>query len=433
MMLWDWTEAERVLTAWAQWAVDAPDHVTTSLRIMQLPPLEELPELLRGRSVVIIDGAVQGDPAVLDPLRALGPEIDLFGMVPAPALVRLHQDPEEPMPAVGETALIEALPPEAIRALLAVAGPGSGSPLEVVELRQGGGALRRATPGHGAVAGVTAAFVLFTAGLALGPEMAAAKQAHMAALKAALAPYTRRRALPELRRGAGRRRRARSTPARGRGCARSGTAWTPAACSTPTTRSRLGPHMGRIYERIDDHLRKWIDRQSMFFVGTAPLADRRPRQRLAEGADRLAAGARRPHGRLPGHRRQRRGDDRPPPRERAHRRDALRLRGPAADPAPARPRRGRPARRRRASTSCSRRRLPGASRRPRRGARSSSCTWSASPTRAATACRCWPTRASGRTATCRPPSGCASKGRTRMRKYEAKHNRESIDGLPALS
>ena len=30
--------------------------------------------------------------------------------------------------------------------------------------------------------------------------------------------------------------------------------------------------MGRIYERIDDHLHKWINQQSMFFVGTAPAA-----------------------------------------------------------------------------------------------------------------------------------------------------------------
>ena len=191
MMLWDWTEAERVLTAWAAWAVDAPDHVTTSFRIMQLPPLEELPEMLRGRSVVIIDGAVQGDPAVLDPLRALDPELDLFGMVPAPALVRIHQDPEDPMPTVGATALIAELPVEAVQALIAVAGPGSGSPLEMVEFRQGGGALLRATPGHGAIAGVPAQFVLFTGALALDADMAAAKQAHMATVKAALAPYTR--------------------------------------------------------------------------------------------------------------------------------------------------------------------------------------------------------------------------------------------------
>ena len=83
MMIWDWTEAERVLTAWSQWAVDAPDRVTTSFRIMQLPPLPEIPEPMRGRSIVMIDGAVQGDPAVLEPLRALGPEMDTFAMVPA--------------------------------------------------------------------------------------------------------------------------------------------------------------------------------------------------------------------------------------------------------------------------------------------------------------------------------------------------------------
>src|SRR3954451_22651592 len=30
--------------------------------------------------------------------------------------------------------------------------------------------------------------------------------------------------------------------------------------------------MGRVYERIDDHLRDWIARQPLFFVGTAPLS-----------------------------------------------------------------------------------------------------------------------------------------------------------------
>ncbi len=31
--------------------------------------------------------------------------------------------------------------------------------------------------------------------------------------------------------------------------------------------------MGRRYDRIDEHLREWIDRQPLFFVGTAPRAD----------------------------------------------------------------------------------------------------------------------------------------------------------------
>ena len=153
----------------------------------------------------MIDGAVQGDPAVLEPLRALDPEIDTFAMVPAPALVRLHQDPEEPMPYVGDTALIDELPAEAIQALIAVAGPGSGSPLAMVELRQGGGALRRATPGHGAVAGVDGAVRPVRRRRSRStPEMAAVMQAHAAASRPRWRRGTRRRPLPQLRRGAGR-------------------------------------------------------------------------------------------------------------------------------------------------------------------------------------------------------------------------------------
>ena len=96
-MLWDWTEAERVLTGWAAWAADAPDGVTTSLRIMQLPPDPALPPLLSGRQIVLIDGAAQGS-SLIEPLRALSPELDTFATVPAPSLVRLHQDPRSRCP-----------------------------------------------------------------------------------------------------------------------------------------------------------------------------------------------------------------------------------------------------------------------------------------------------------------------------------------------
>ena len=139
-MLWDWSEAERVLTAWAEWAADAPDGVTTSLRILQLPPDPALPPFLSGRQIVLIDGAAQ-DPSLIEPLRALGPEMDTFATVPAPSLVRLHQDPEEPLPYTTASALVESLPAAAIKAFVESIGPGSGSPLLIAELRQCGGAL----------------------------------------------------------------------------------------------------------------------------------------------------------------------------------------------------------------------------------------------------------------------------------------------------
>jgi FAD/FMN-containing dehydrogenase len=191
MLVWDWTEAARVLPVYADWAANAPDHVTTSFRIMQLPPLPEIPAPIRGRSIVIIDGAVQGDPDVLAPLRALEPEIDTFATIPAPALVRLHQDPEEPMPYVGDTALIRRLDADGIERLLQMAGPKSGSPLAIVELRQLGGALARRAPGHGAAGGIDADYVLFLCGMALDADMGAFMKDFAVRARTAMEPWCR--------------------------------------------------------------------------------------------------------------------------------------------------------------------------------------------------------------------------------------------------
>src|SRR5207342_923450 len=91
MLVWDRKDADRVLRAWARWALDAPDAVTTSFRILQLPPFEEIPAPVRGRQLAMIDGAVLGDDAaaeeILAGLRALEPEIDTFARVPSSSLV----------------------------------------------------------------------------------------------------------------------------------------------------------------------------------------------------------------------------------------------------------------------------------------------------------------------------------------------------------
>ncbi|MCW2765838.1 MAG: linked oxidase domain protein, partial [Nocardioides sp.] len=59
-LMWDLADIEPVLREWSAWAPGAPDEVTTSFRAMRLPPMPELPDFLRGRSVVIVDGAVLG-------------------------------------------------------------------------------------------------------------------------------------------------------------------------------------------------------------------------------------------------------------------------------------------------------------------------------------------------------------------------------------
>jgi hypothetical protein len=128
---------------------------------------------------------------ILAPLRELGPEIDTFGTVPTAALIRLHMDPEPPMPGMGDGVMVDALDADAVAALVEAAGPGSGSPLVFVELRQLGGALRERRPGAGALGSLDGSFALFAMGVPVSPEIAQAVEARLDAVKQALAPWSR--------------------------------------------------------------------------------------------------------------------------------------------------------------------------------------------------------------------------------------------------
>jgi hypothetical protein len=191
-MLWPWERAAEVLHAWREWTLDAPEAVTTSARILQVPPFEEIPEIVRGRQFVCIDGAIIGDEAyageVLAALRALEPEIDMFAAAPPIALSYLHMDPEDPTPGMSEHAMLSELTPEAIDAFVAVAGHESGSPLVLAELRHLGGALARVPANAGARSRLDAGYILFGLGVPATPEVAAAIPPRLAQLKAALAP-----------------------------------------------------------------------------------------------------------------------------------------------------------------------------------------------------------------------------------------------------
>src|SRR4051812_39993084 len=192
-MLWPWERATEVLKRYVEWCRTAPDAISTSARLLQVPPLPDIPEGLRGRAFVAIDGAYLGVEAAaaeaLAPLRALEPEIDMFGPIPAAPLRHIPLHPEHPVPCHGDGMGLDALTPAAIDALVAIAGPGSGSPLLAVELRQLGGAIGVPPAEHGALAKIGGAFALFAVGMAMTPEMGAAVAAHVDAVIAAMDPW----------------------------------------------------------------------------------------------------------------------------------------------------------------------------------------------------------------------------------------------------
>ncbi|MGH2970000.1 MAG: FAD-binding oxidoreductase [Solirubrobacteraceae bacterium] len=192
MLLFPWERSREVMHAWREWTTTVPDTVTTSFRIMQFPPMPELPEFLRGRSVVVIDGAiVEADERaaeLLAPLRELGPELDTFEGIAPVGLSYIHLDPEEPTPFISDGALLDSLPVEAVDAIVDAAGPGSESPLMIVEVRHIGGALGRYA--GGALSRFDGEYLYFAGGVPTDPAFAAAVEGHFALVSAAIAPYT---------------------------------------------------------------------------------------------------------------------------------------------------------------------------------------------------------------------------------------------------
>jgi len=190
LMLWDGSRAAEVTRAWAAWTSGVPESVTTSLRIMHFPPLPELPPFVSGRSVVAIDGVIlEADAAaadLLEPLRALAPEMDTFARTPAGSLTEMHMDPPEPSAAVSEHAMLTGADDGFIDAFVAAAF--DARPM-ISEVRQCGGALARSAAGGGAVSAVEGDYLLSALSVVPVPEAVPGGLAATRAVVEAVRPW----------------------------------------------------------------------------------------------------------------------------------------------------------------------------------------------------------------------------------------------------
>jgi UDP-N-acetylenolpyruvoylglucosamine reductase len=184
--------AGEVLHAWHEWTKTAPEDVTSVGRILQFPPVPEVPEPMRGKSFSVIEAVFlcgEEEAALrLEPLRALGPAMDTFATVPPAGIAELHMDPRDPVPYDSAHAMLGELDAAAIDALVDAAGPDSGSTLISVELRHAGGALSRTEAGAGAVATLPGSYAFFAVGIA-DPMLAEKTDADLVRVAAAVHPY----------------------------------------------------------------------------------------------------------------------------------------------------------------------------------------------------------------------------------------------------
>jgi FAD/FMN-containing dehydrogenase len=192
-LVWPWEDSQRVIERWVDWTRSAPDDVTSMARIMQLPPIPDVPERLRGRQIVVVSAAFLGNKAdgesLLRPMRELRPEMDTFETMEPLGLSYLHGDPESPVPGITDQAMVDDLPQDAIDAFVEQAGPDARTALLMAELRHMGGAFARRGEGHGALSHIDAGYVVFAAGMVMDEQAAVAVERDSRELMEAMRPY----------------------------------------------------------------------------------------------------------------------------------------------------------------------------------------------------------------------------------------------------
>ncbi|MBX3116698.1 MAG: FAD-binding oxidoreductase [Cryobacterium sp.] len=162
-------QIEPVLRGWIDWTGSAPEDVTTSVAVMRLPDLEQLPEPMRGLHGLAVRFAYPGDAetgeALAKPLRDLGTAMaDMIGELPTSMMGLIHNDPTDPMPANDIGRLLSGVDQDLATALLSQVGAGTTSPLVITEIRQLGGRLDVDVPEGSSYGGRGAKFSLYSVG-----------------------------------------------------------------------------------------------------------------------------------------------------------------------------------------------------------------------------------------------------------------------------
>lgn len=146
--------AAEVFDRYVEWSEQAPEELTSAFNITAFPPLDLVPEPLRGNSFAIVRGCYAGPPGethgqhLVDTWREWNePLLDTWATIPFARQGEISMDPVEPVAANSSGRWLSRLDDSVLEAMLdAVVGGESPSPMLFAETRHGGGAMNRANP-----------------------------------------------------------------------------------------------------------------------------------------------------------------------------------------------------------------------------------------------------------------------------------------------
>ena len=140
--------AQEVFRHYRDWIANAPDELTSSVLVMNFPPIPELPDFLRGQSFAIVRGCYCGDmangEALLQHWRGWqAPLVDDFKQISFREAASISNDPVDPLPGFNSGAWLRTLSDEAIESIVQYGlGQDGPPPFVFAELRHAGGAIK---------------------------------------------------------------------------------------------------------------------------------------------------------------------------------------------------------------------------------------------------------------------------------------------------
>lgn len=169
-LFYDTEHIEDALRAWVDWVHDLPDTVTSSVALLRFPPIEEVPENLRGRFALHLRFAFVGDERtgerLLAPMRRAAPAfLDLIGDMPTTEIDAIHDDRDHPGPAWDRGMQLSDIDQDFVTALLSRAGAGRDVPFIAIEIRHIGAGATRSSSRDSAVGGGGSPFTLVMIGV----------------------------------------------------------------------------------------------------------------------------------------------------------------------------------------------------------------------------------------------------------------------------
>lgn len=172
--------AQEAFDRYVEWSSKAPDELTSAFAIAAFPPLDIIPEPMRGKAFVIIRGCYLGEAddqageALVDEWRSWKPPLmDTWATLPFVRSAEISMDPVEPVPAATSGRWLNRLDRRVLEAMLeAVVGGDGPSTMLAAETRHAGGAVQRQNP-QVSYEGRDAERMLDLVGMITGPEAGA--------------------------------------------------------------------------------------------------------------------------------------------------------------------------------------------------------------------------------------------------------------------